>query len=162
MMRFKNRTEAGRFLAERLSGYANLPDTLVLGLPRGGVPVAFEVAWALRAPLDVFVVRKLGVPGHEELAMGAIAMGGVRVLNPAVVSDLRIGAATIDAVAAAEGEELARREREYRDGRAQPDVAGRSVILIDDGLATGATMHAAVAALRTLKPGRIIVAVPTA
>ena len=159
---FRDRADAGRQLAARLGAYARRSDVLILALPRGGVPVAFEVARALRAPLDVFVVRKLGVPGHEELAMGAIATGNVRVLNPAVVNDLGIGAATIDAVAAAEGEELARREREYRDDRAQPDVAGHTVILIDDGLATGATMHAAVAALRGLKPGRIVVAVPTA
>src|SRR5689334_4466853 len=160
MMRFKNRTEAGRFLAERLSGYANLPDTLVLGLPRGGVPVAYEVARKLNAPLDVFVVRKLGVPGHEELAMGAIASGGVRVLNQDVLSYIRIPEAVIDDVAAAELRELNRREQLYRGARPPLDVHGRMVIIVDDGLATGSTMRAAVKALRQKQPKRIVVAVP--
>src|SRR4051795_6209318 len=134
---YRNRTEAGRFLAEKLAGYARDPDLLVLALPRGGVPVAYEVARALGAPLDVFLVRKLGVPGHEELAMGAIATGGVRVLNRGVVNGLRIPPEVIDDVADREAEELRRREREYRDDRPAPDVRGKTVILIDDGLATG-------------------------
>jgi len=159
---FRDRAAAGEALAERLGAYAALPDVLVLALPRGGVPVAAAVARTLAAPLDVFLVRKLGVPGHEELAMGAIATGGVRVLNEAVVRNLGIHEATIDAVAAAEGEELARREHAYRDGRPAPDVAGRTVIVVDDGLATGATMRAAVAALRRQGPHRVVVAVPVA
>src|SRR5712671_1469170 len=160
--RFRNRHEAGRSLAEKLSGYANRPDLLVLALPRGGVPVAYEVARALGAPLDVFVVRKLGVPGYEELAMGAVATGGVRVLNDQLVSRLGIPNHLIDAVVARELQELARRERLYRGDRPPPDVGGRTVILVDDGLATGATMRAAVQALRQQQPGRIVVAVPTA
>ncbi len=160
--RFRNRTDAGRQLAQKLAAYANRPDVLVLGLPRGGVPVAFEVAQALGAPLDVFVVRKLGVPGHEELAMGAVATGGVRVLNDEIVRGLGISDHEIDAVAARQLQELARRERLYRGDRPPPDVAGRTVILVDDGLATGATMRAAVAALRQQQPARIVIAVPTA
>jgi len=159
-MRFRDRREAGRALASELRDYANRPDVLVLALPRGGVPVAFEVARALHAPLDVFLVRKLGLPGHEELAMGAIASGGVRVLNDDVVSALRLSPAEIDAVAAQEQRELERRERQYRDDRPPPDLRGRTVILVDDGLATGATMRAAVAALRRQGPARIVVAVP--
>jgi predicted phosphoribosyltransferase len=159
---FRDRREAGRLLAGKLAAYANRPDVLVLALPRGGVPVAYEVARALRAPLDVFVVRKLGVPGYEELAMGAVATGGVRVLNEQLVKRLGIPDHLIDAVAAREQQELARRERLYRGGRPTPDVRGRTVVLVDDGLATGATMHAAVAALRQLQPVRIVVAVPTA
>jgi predicted phosphoribosyltransferase len=147
-------------LVERLSSYADRPDVLVLALPRGGVPVAFEVAQALHAPLDVFVVRKLGVPGHEELAMGAIATGGVRVLNEDVVFGLGIPEQVIDEVAREQQEELRRRERLYRGDRPAPDVRGRTVILVDDGLATGSTMRAAVAALRQQGPGRIVVAVP--
>jgi predicted phosphoribosyltransferase len=162
MRRFRDRTEAGRVLAEKLAAYAHRPDVIVLALPRGGVPVAYEVARALEAPLDVFLVRKLGLPGHEELAMGAIATGGVRVLNDQVVRALRIPDYVIDAVAAWENQELARRERLYRGDRPPPDVRGRTVILIDDGLATGATMLAAVKALRQLQPARIVVAVPTA
>src|SRR5438445_3876086 len=158
--RFRDRREAGRLLGAHLSAYANLPDVLVLALPRGGVPVAAEVARALEAPLDVFVVRKLGVPGHEELAMGAIASGGVRVLNEDVVRPLRIPGDVIDAVAAEEQQELERRERAYRGDRPAPDVRGRAVILVDDGLATGSTMRAAVAALRQQRPARIVVAVP--
>src|SRR4051794_549697 len=138
---FRDRAEAGRVLAGKLSDYADRPDVLVLALPRGGVPVAFEVARALGAPLDVFLVRKLGVPGHEELAMGAIASGGVRILNRDVVQSLRIQAETINAVAAREWDELRRRERAYHDDRPTPDVWGRIVILIDDGLATGSTMR---------------------
>ncbi|MEA3134335.1 MAG: hypothetical protein QOG17_2181, partial [Gammaproteobacteria bacterium] len=145
-----------------LTHYANRPDVLVLALPRGGVPVAYEVASALGAPLDVFVVRKLGVPGYEELAMGAVATGGVRVLNDRLVNRLGIPDDMIDAVAAREQQELARRERLYRDGRPPPDVRGRTAILVDDGLATGATMHAAIQALRQQNPARIVVAVPTA
>jgi predicted phosphoribosyltransferase len=160
--RFRDRREAGRLLAAQLSAYASRPDVLVLALPRGGVPVAAEVARALGAPLDVFVVRKLGVPGHEEFALGAIATGGVRVLNDDVVRALRIPDRVIDAVAAKEQEELARRERLYRGDRPPLDVRGRTVILVDDGLATGATMHAAIKALRQQQPARIVVAVPTA
>src|SRR6202051_2677993 len=159
---FRDRTDAGRILATQLAAYANRPEVLVLALPRGGVPVAYEVARALGAPLDVFVVRKLGVPGYEELAMGAVATGGVRVLNDQLVERLGIPEQMIDAVAARELQELARRERRYRGGRPPPDVRGRTVILVDDGLATGATMHAAIEALRQQKPTRIVVAVPTA
>ena len=159
---FRDRRDAGRLLAEKLAAYANRPDVLVLALPRGGVPVAYEVARRLGAPLDVFVVRKLGVPGHEELAMGAVATGGVRVLNDQLVEQLGIPDQMIDAVAARERQELARRERLYRGGRRPPDVRGRTVILVDDGLATGATMYAAIEALRKQNPGRIVVAVPTA
>jgi erythromycin esterase-like protein/predicted phosphoribosyltransferase len=159
---FRDRRDAGRLLAEKLAAYANRPDALVLALPRGGVPVAYEVARALGAPLDVFVVRKLGVPGYEELAMGAVATGGVRVLNDQLVERLGIPEQMIDAVAARDLQELARRERRYRGGRPPPDVRGRTVILVDDGLATGATMHAAIEALRQQKPTRIVVAVPTA
>jgi predicted phosphoribosyltransferase len=159
-MWFKNRTDAGRQLAAKLARYAGRPDVLVLALPRGGVPVAYEVARALRAPLDVFLVRKLGLPGHRELAMGAIATGGVRVLNEEVVNTLQIPESEIDAVALEEGRELRRREREYRDDLPPPEVSGRTVILVDDGLATGSTMHAAVTALRRLGPARVVVAVP--
>ncbi|HEY3694318.1 phosphoribosyltransferase [Phenylobacterium sp.] len=159
---FRDRTEAGRRLAGKLSAYANRPDVIVLALPRGGVPVAIEVAQALNAPLDVFVVRKLGAPGHEEFAMGAIGTGGVRVLNDDVVKGLRIPPYAIDAVTAQERQELVRRERLYRGGRAAPDLRGLTVILVDDGLATGATMKAAIQALRQLQPGRIVVAVPAA
>jgi predicted phosphoribosyltransferase len=159
-MLFRDRREAGRFLARKLTEYADRPDVLVLALPRGGVPVAFEVAQALHAPLDVFLVRKIGLPGHEELAMGAIASGGVRVLNNDVVRALGIPEDVIETVAAAEQQELERRERIYRGDRPPPDVRGRAVILVDDGLATGSTMRAAVAALRRQGPARIVVAVP--
>jgi len=159
---FRDRTEAGRFLAERLAQYSDRPDVLVLALPRGGVPVAFEVARSLGAPLDVFLVRKLGVPGHEELAMGAIASGGARVLNRDVVRGLQITDEVIDAVAAREGQELRRREHDYRDDRPAADVRGKVVILIDDGLATGSTMRSAVVALRRQGPARLVVAVPIA
>ncbi|MFN7949323.1 MAG: phosphoribosyltransferase [Blastocatellia bacterium] len=160
--RFRNRTEAGRLLAQRLTAYARRPDVLVLALPRGGVPVAYEVAAALQAPLDVFLVRKLGVPGHEELAMGAIASGGVRVLNQDVVQYLHIPADVIDAAAARQQQELERRERAYRDDRPAPEIKGRTVILIDDGLATGSTMRAAAQALKEQHPAAIVVAVPVA
>jgi predicted phosphoribosyltransferase len=159
-MLFRDRREAGRFLAGKLMKYAGRPDVLVLALPRGGVPVAFEVAGALGAPLDVFLVRKLGLPGREELAIGAIAPGGVRVLNHEVVRALRVPPAVIDEVAARERQELERRLRLYRDDRPPPDVRGRTVILVDDGLATGSTMRAAVAALRQQHPARIVVAAP--
>jgi predicted phosphoribosyltransferase len=159
---FRDRSEAGRLLAEKLAAYANRPDVLVLALPRGGVPVAYEVARALGAPLDVFLVRKLGVPGHEELAMGAVATGGVRVLNEQVVYALGIPDYVVDTVTEWEQQELARRERLYRGDRPPPDVRGRTVILVDDGLATGATMYAAIQALRQQQPARIVVAVPTA
>src|SRR6195256_4817063 len=159
---FRDRREAGHLLAEKLSVYANRPDVIVLALPRGGVPVAYEVARALNAPLDVFLVRKLGVPGHEEFALGAIATGGVRVLNEDVVRGLRIPPDVIDAIAAKEQRELERREHLYRGDRPPPDVRGRTVILVDDGLATGSTMLAAVKALQTQRPARIVVAVPTA
>lgn len=159
-MVFKDRTDAGRQLAAKLAAYVDRPDVLVLALPRGGVPVAFEVARELRAPLDVFLVRKLGVPGHEELAMGAIATGGVRVLNTGVVGQLGISEEVLDAVAAEELRELERRERAYRGDRPAPEVRGRTVILVDDGLATGSTMRAAVTALRRQEPERLIVAVP--
>jgi putative phosphoribosyl transferase len=159
-MIFKDRADAGRQLAARLTRYAYRADVLVLALPRGGVPVAYEVAKELRAPLDIFLVRKLGVPGYEELAMGAIATGGVRVINEDVVRYLNIPDEVIDAVAAAQQRELERRERAYRDNRSPPDVKGRTAILIDDGLATGSTMRAAAAALRKQGPARIVVAVP--
>ena len=159
-MIFQDRTEAGRHLAARLTSYADRTDVLVLALPRGGVPVAYEVAKALNAPLDVFLVRILGVPGHEEFAMGAIAAGGVRVVNEEIVNYLRIPEEVIDIVAAREQRELERRERAYRGDRPQPDVKDRVVILIDDGLATGSTMRAAAASLRAQKPRWIVVAVP--
>jgi predicted phosphoribosyltransferase len=160
--RFRDRSDAGRLLSARLATYGNRPDVLVLALPRGGVPVAYEVARALNAPLDVFLVRKLGVPGYEELAMGAVATGGVRVLNDDVVHALRIPDFVVDAVAEWEQQELARRERLYRGHRPPPDARGHTVILVDDGLATGATMLAAVKALKQQQPARIVVAVPVA
>jgi putative phosphoribosyl transferase len=159
-MIYRDRIDAGRQLAARLSDYANRDDVLLLALPRGGVPVAYEVAKALHVPLDIFLVRKLGVPGHEELAMGAISTGGVRVLNEDVVNYLGIPGEVIDAVAMDELRELKRRERAYRDDRPEPNIQGKTVILIDDGLATGSTMRAAAAALRQKTPARVIVAVP--
>jgi predicted phosphoribosyltransferase len=159
-MLFRDRLDAGRRLAEKLSRYAGKSDVVVLALPRGGVPVAAEVARALDAPLDVFLVRKLGFPGQEELAMGAIASGGSRVLNTSLLRRLHVSPEIIDAVAMRERHELDRREREYRGSHPLLPVRGRTVILVDDGLATGASMHAAVAALRTQEPARIVVAVP--
>ena len=162
MRRFRNRAEAGRALAQALGAYAGREDVIVLGLPRGGVPVAAEVARQLGAPLDVFLVRKLGVPGREELAFGAIASGRARVLNRDVVAALGIDAETIDAVVAREEAELERRAEAYRGTPEPPDVRGRTVILVDDGLATGASMRAAVEAVRGLAPERVVVAVPAA
>lgn len=162
LTQFRDRPEAGKLLAEQLTAYANRHDVLVLALPRGGVPVGFEVARALRAPLDVIIVRKLGVPGQEELAMGAIATGGVRILNTDVVQFLDIPDEVINKIAAREQQELERRELLYRGDRPAYEVSGRTVILVDDGIATGATMHAAVAALKQRQPARIIIAVPTA
>jgi putative phosphoribosyl transferase len=159
-MLFRDRVEAGRQLATKLTAYAGRPDVLVLALPRGGVPVAFEVARALDAPLDVFLVRKLGLPGFPELAMGAIATGGVQVLNQDVVRATGVPEAVVASVTAEERRELKRRERDYRGDRPPPDARGRVVILVDDGLATGASMRAAVEALRRLGPARIVVAVP--
>lgn len=160
--RFRNRTEAGKTLAQYLTDYANQENLLVLALPRGGVPVAFEVAKALNAPLDVCIVRKLGVPGHKELAMGAIAAGGIRVLNADVINTLGIDKEAIQAVAAEELEELQRRDRTYR-GYAPPiNVKDKTVILIDDGIATGSTMRAAIATLNEQQPKKIVVAIPVA
>jgi putative phosphoribosyl transferase len=159
-MIFRDRADAGRKLAARLPHYADRKDVSVLALPRGGVPVAYEVAKALKAPLDIFLVRKLGVPGHEELAMGAIATGGVRVVNKDLVNYLGIPDEVIDGIAAVEQRELERRELAYRDKRPRPDVKDRVVILIDDGLATGSTMRAAAESLRQQEPRRIVVAVP--
>jgi predicted phosphoribosyltransferase len=162
MSLFEDRADAGRRLAEKLTAYRNRHDVIVLALPRGGVPVAYEVALALDAPLDIFLVRKLGVPGQEELAMGAIASGNVQIINQDVVEALGISEETIDAVAREEERELERRERSYRDNRPATDVRGHTVILIDDGLATGASMAAAVAGLRALHPAQIVIAVPIA
>ncbi|MFL5341307.1 MAG: phosphoribosyltransferase, partial [Gemmataceae bacterium] len=159
-MLFRDRTEAGRNLASRLAHYSNAPNLLVLALPRGGVPVGYEVARALNAPLDIFLVRKLGVPGHEELAMGAIASGGVRVLNEDVVRTLGVPNDVIAAVTAQEQRELERRESAYRGNAPPVKVRGKTVILVDDGLATGSTMRAAVKALRRQGPARLVVAVP--
>ncbi len=160
--RFRDRHEAGRLLAERLRAYADRDDVIVLGLPRGGVPVAQEVARALGAPLDVFVVRKLGFPGQPELAMGAIASGGIRVLNEELLREVRLAPETIDGVARVEAAELERRDAAYRGGRPAPELEGRTVVLVDDGLATGSTMRAAIAAVRSRSPRRVVVAVPTA
>lgn len=160
---FENRAEAGRLLGDEVVKRIGRPaDAVVLALPRGGVPVGYGVAQALGASLDIFVVRKLGVPGHEELAMGAIASGGVRVLNDEVLGDLRIDPSAIEAVAKREELELQRRERSYRGNRPPLDVEGRTVIVVDDGLATGSTMRAAVRALRAMRPRAIVVAVPVA
>lgn len=157
---FINRSEAGRLLGDALKAYANRSEVIILALPRGGVPVGFEVAKALSAPLDLMLVRKLGVPGHRELAMGAIATGGARILNQDVIAMYNISAETIDQVAASEQSELQRRSQAYRDELPEPDLNNRCVILVDDGIATGATMRAAVAALRQAGPSEIVVAVP--
>jgi len=161
-MLFENRIEAGRLLAQKLSDYADRPDVIVLALPRGGVPVAYEVAHALHAPLDIFLVRKLGVPGHEELAMGAIASGGVRELNDQVLFYLSIPNEVIESVTAREQRELGRREKLYRGEEKPLEIRGQTVILVDDGLATGSTMRAAVSSLKKQHPTQIIVAVPVA
>lgn len=161
-MLFQDRSDAGRVLAERLGPLAHRPDMIVLGLPRGGIPVAFEIAAKLGVPLDVFVVRKLGVPGQEELAMGAIATGGVRVVNEDVTGPLNIPDEAIEKVAERERVELARREQLYRGDRAAPTLSGKTVILVDDGLATGSTMRAAVRAVRQQRPKRVIVVAPVA
>ena len=162
MRRFQDRADAGRLLAKKLSHYADRNDVLILGMPRGGVPVAFEVAKSLRAPLDVFMVRKLGVPGHEELAMGAIASGGIRVLNDVVIRSTPISVEVIDIVTVKERIELERRELAYRGHQGPPTVTGKTVILVDDGIATGSTMLAAVAALKQQKPARIVAGAPAA
>jgi putative phosphoribosyl transferase len=159
---FQDRAEAGRVLADRLTRYAGSPEVVVLALPRGGVPVGFQVARSLGAPLEVLSVRKLGVPGCEELAMGAIAGDGTRVINQTVVRELGIAEDKLQAVAAAEHQELERRERIYRGQRPRPELSGKVVIVVDDGLATGATMWAAVAAIRRQRPARVVVAVPVA
>jgi predicted phosphoribosyltransferase len=159
---FRNRSEAGRLLAGKLSDYAHRDDVLVLALPRGGVPVAYEIATALEVPLDVFVVRKIGLPGHEELAIGAIASGGSRMLNEQIIEAYDIDPRDIDDVVRREQAELERREREYRGDRPFPDLRNKTVILVDDGLATGSTMHVAVEALRSEGAKRIVVAVPVA
>jgi predicted phosphoribosyltransferase len=159
-VRYADRREAGRVLADRLRDYTGQNDVVVLGLPRGGIPVAYEVARALNAPLDVFVVRKLGLPGHPEYAMGAIASGGVRVLNDDVIRQLHVPPSAVEAVARAEQQELERRERAYRGARQALPMEGRIVILVDDGLATGSTMRAAVLAIRRQFPSQIVVAVP--
>ena len=157
---FRNRRDAGERLARRLAPLADRARLVVLGLPRGGVPVAAEIAKVLGVPVDVFVVRKLGVPGHPELAMGAVASGGVRVLNPAVIQPLGISPEVIDRVTAMEKEEIDRREREYRGARALPSLTGAVVILVDDGVATGSTMLAAVEAVRMQRPASVVVAAP--
>jgi len=159
---FRDRTDAGQVLARCLQQYKNQPDVLILGLPRGGVPVAYEVAREMKAPLDVFIVRKLGVPGHEELGMGAIATGGVRILQDGIVRELGISPQTIEAVSAREQAELERRERLYRGDRPAPTIKGRTIVIVDDGLATGSTMKAAIQAVRQQDPRQVIVAVPTA
>jgi putative phosphoribosyl transferase len=160
--RFRNRRDAGRRLSHKLARYANDPGAIVLGLPRGGVPVAYEIAKELHLVLDVFLVRKLGVPGHEELAMGAIGSGGEAYLNADVIRALHISPAEVHTVALREQRELKRRENLYRDERRSPVISGKTVILVDDGLATGASMYAAIAALRNHDPKRLVVAVPVA
>ena len=162
MVPFRNRRDAGRVLAQKLSAFANRSDVLILALPRGGVPVAYEVALALNIPLDIMIVRKLGLPGREELAIGAIASGGIRVVNDDIIRVLSIPKEIVNVVVQRELQELERREHMYRGDRPAPDLRDRTVILIDDGLATGASMRAAVAALRSQHPARIVIAVPTA
>jgi putative phosphoribosyl transferase len=161
-MTFLNRVDAGRRLAKKLGAYASQKDVIVLGIPRGGVPVAFQVAAELEAPLDVFVVRKLGVPGHEELAFGAIATGGIRVIDAQIVDGTGVSELEIELIASKEREELNRRERVYRRGRPPLELGGKTVILVDDGIATGASTRAAIVALRQLKPASIVLATPIA
>ncbi len=161
-MIFQDRAEAGQQVARRLQAYANHPNAVVLGIARGGVPVAYEIATALNLPLDVYVVRKLGLPGYPEMAMGAIASEGVRYLNSDVIQQLRVSDADISQITEREQRELCRREQEYRDGRSPLNVRGRTVILVDDGLATGATMRVAIKALRQQNPAQLIIAVPVA
>ena len=162
MRRFRDRREAGRALAERLRDYAGRDDVIVLALPRGGVPVAYQIATALHAPLDILLVRKLGLPGHEEYAMGAIASGGVRVLQTSVVQQMQVPPQVVQQVIDRETLEIERRELAYRGGRQPRGLAGKTIILVDDGLATGATMRVAVESLKRHKPARVIVAVPVA
>lgn len=162
MTAFRDRRDAGRKLAQALAHYAGRPDVTIFALPRGGIPVAYEVALALNAPLDIFIVRKLGLPGREELAIGAIGSGGIRVLNDDIIRILNIPQEVINIVAQRELQELQRREHIYRGDRTAPGVRDRTVILIDDGLATGASMRAAVAGMRARQPARIVIAVPTA
>jgi putative phosphoribosyl transferase len=159
---FQDRSDAGRILARQLEAYRNNPNTIVLALPRGGVPVGYEVARELSVPLDVFLVRKLGVPGQEELAMGAIASGGIRILNEDIVVQLNISPHDVEAVARREQEELQRREQLYRGGRPSPNLSGSTVIVVDDGFATGASIRVAIEALRRQNPAKIIVAAPVA
>ncbi|MEG3438450.1 phosphoribosyltransferase [Pannus brasiliensis CCIBt3594] len=160
--RFRDRTEAGRLLAERLTEYTNAPDTLVLALPRGGVPVAYEIARALHLPLDICLTRKLGVPGRKELAMGAIGQGGIRVINESIVEDLGLSERAIERVAREEAIELERRDRLYRGDRPLPAIEGKTILLVDDGIATGATLKAAILTLQARDPRSIVVAVPVA
>lgn len=160
MDKFRDRYEAGKVIATQLKDYANKPDVIVLALPRGGVPVGYEIAKALALPLDVFIVRKLGVPGHEELAMGAIATGGTTIFNEEIIDDLHISQSAIDLILQSEQEELKRREIRYRDNMPPPNLQGKTVILVDDGIATGATMRAAIKAILQHKPASIILAVP--
>lgn len=162
MFQYKDRVQAGKYLAKKLEQYSNDPDAVVLGLPRGGVVVAYEVARELQLPLDIFLVRKLGVPGYEELAMGAIASGGVRVMNEDVLRMIKVSQDAIETVVKMEEKELERREKVYRENRPRLDIKSRTVIIVDDGLATGATMRAAVAALHKQHPSKIIIAVPVA
>jgi putative phosphoribosyl transferase len=159
---YRNRQEAGKYLAEHLAGYRDRDDGIVLALPRGGVPIGYEVAKALHAPLDVFIVRKIGMPGAEEFAIGAIASGGVRLLDEDLIARYGVSREDVDAMIAAEERELERRERQYRGDRQMPDLRGKTVILVDDGLATGSTMRAAVMALKREGAARIVVAVPVA
>jgi putative phosphoribosyl transferase len=160
--RVRNRSEAGKLLAERLSAYKTFPDVIVLALPRGGVPVASEIAAGLEAPLDIFLVRKLGVPGFQEMAMGAITSGGARYVDRELTSALRISSAQVEQAVAKEQDELTRREKAYRAGRGPLDLQGRTVILVDDGLASSTSMYMVIAALRRMKPARIVVAAPVA
>lgn len=162
MQRYRNRVEAGQYLAKELAAYENRKDVIVLALPRGGVPVGYEIAKKLHVPLDVFIVRKLGVPGHSELAMGALAMGNIQIFNEEIIKSLGISQEEINAVIAQEQRELKRRETAYRDDKPFPTLENKTVILVDDGIATGASIRAAIKALRALKPAEIVVAVPVA